>query len=110
MRIKKILTDKQLFTESVPRLYGLAYRDYARRASAFYPIPLNWLVRWVRDLRFILSDASNKKSELEKTYRAGFEAGIERGKSQGEFIGRQRGKEEAFREIEANINREFGRK
>ena len=37
--------------ELIPRWWGIAYRDFDRNAKVAYPIPLNFLVRWERDLR-----------------------------------------------------------
>jgi len=40
--------------EVLPRLYGVCYRDFARRVDVACPIPFNWLVAWARDLYFFL--------------------------------------------------------
>jgi len=41
--------------EWMPTLYGLAWRDYVRGAKVCYPVPLNWLFRWARDLYWWLA-------------------------------------------------------
>ena len=40
--------------EMIPRGYGLAYRDFATNHLIAYPVPLNWLVRASRGLRYKL--------------------------------------------------------
>lgn len=34
--------------ESLPVLYGVAYRDFWRDRIVCYPVPFNWLVRFLR--------------------------------------------------------------
>ena len=33
-------------------IYGLAYTDYARGYQIFYPIPFNYLVRFLREIKY----------------------------------------------------------
>jgi hypothetical protein len=62
--VKKIITDRQLSLDkapAIPRLYGLAYRNFALSQTIYYPIPLNLIIRYLR--------------LLQKLYRQGFAAG-----------------------------------
>ena len=36
-----------------PWLYGAAYEDYNKRMQIFYPIPFNYLVRYVKTVKFL---------------------------------------------------------
>jgi len=37
-----------------PRWYGFVYRDYCRDMNWFAPFPLNWILRWVREIYYFL--------------------------------------------------------
>jgi hypothetical protein len=65
--------------ERVPRGYGIAYRDFLMDAVVCYPVPLNWLVRWGRDLarRLKVPTATKWEGMLVAAYQKGFERGRE---------------------------------
>lgn len=78
--MRRLITFKAIHRgEMIPRFYGVAYHDYPRRVAICYPIPLNWLIRWGRDLYFFLSNAA-RDDQISQAYKAGFNDGVERGK------------------------------
>lgn len=81
--MKRIITDRAIFEgETMPPFYGIAYRDIAMRQAICYPIPLNWLVRWGRELYFALRGASGctlinpQMSGLEKMLDEAYRRGV----------------------------------
>src|SRR3990167_6812057 len=55
--------------EAAPWWYGLAYYDPCRDYQIAYPIPVNLLVRWARDLLWLVR--RGKVSELAESYWQG---------------------------------------
>ena len=53
--------------------YGSAYFDFATRYIVVYPIPCNWLVRWLRECYFLLLHARGgvMTKRLEQAYWEG---------------------------------------
>jgi hypothetical protein len=77
--IKKIITRKAIMEgEKIPTFYGVAYRDFAMMQAVCYPIPLNWVVRWGRELYFRLSNPETNGLEdaIHKAYGRGFDNGV----------------------------------
>ncbi len=58
-----------------PKLYGYAYRDFARSQAICYPIPFNWIVRWALSLYYLLGQyrPSWWEEKLRKVYQDGFD-------------------------------------
>lgn len=49
--------------ERIPFGYGVAWRDFAYCGSVCYPVPLNLIMRWLRELWFSLSRLSYDRKE-----------------------------------------------
>ena len=75
--LKKIIPQGELF----PKWYGVAYHDMFQLSYVAYPIPLNLIVRWARNVKFWLGvPRKSFRSELEKTFHdLGYERGYRRG-------------------------------
>ncbi len=59
--------------EVIPKWYGFAWREYAEAAIVVYPIPFNFVARFIRYLYFSLSQAGAKN--IDKNYMVGYERG-----------------------------------
>jgi flagellar biosynthesis/type III secretory pathway protein FliH len=90
------LTSRQVRQgEMMPRFYGLAYYEFHRDEQVAYLIPFNLIVRWARDLAWLVK--RGKKSALSESYERGyregsqaqydrgFDAGVRHGKNKAEF-------------------------
>lgn len=58
--------------------YGLAYRDFVKHTAVLYPIPLNWIVRWGRNLLHFLAVPQFEdyvEEEKLEAYDVGYEDG-----------------------------------
>jgi hypothetical protein len=55
----------------LPFWYGIAYYDICSDYRICYPIPLNLLVRWIRDFFWAIKRPSEKKEALNKAYHMG---------------------------------------
>jgi hypothetical protein len=58
-------------------IYGFSYYEYAYRYSVWYPIPLNWIVRFARELYFWIAYIRIGGFE-KKSYDAGYIEGYRR--------------------------------
>lgn len=63
--------------EDVPFWYGLAYSEPWKGSFVFYPVPLNWLVRWSLGFMYFLK-VPQRKTKLEKAFEAGVTEGKKR--------------------------------
>lgn len=86
MRIAdKVLTSTSLPT-SLPRFYGIAWRDPLTLSTVVYPMPFNIIARWLRGvhawIRFSNGDRWLAASRRIRTdaYNEGYEVGIRIGK------------------------------
>lgn len=64
--------------EIVPRCYGLAYQCWDRRGAMAYPIPINLLVRWGRNLHWwLMCTITPSWADQQRLtwYKLGLEAG-----------------------------------
>jgi hypothetical protein len=71
--------------ESMPWWSGFAYWDYVRGIGVTYPVPFNWIARWIRNALFVLKSspdrghrASLERAAYEKGYAMGFRDGERR--------------------------------
>lgn len=87
--------------ETLPRFYGVAWRDYARLQAVCYPIPLNWLVFILREIYFLI--AYLPKAPREKFESRVFSAGFEEGRK----IGRLEGQNDLALELGAHVQMYF---
>lgn len=62
---------------SLPLGYGIAYFDYQSGRKICYPIGLNWIVWFVRELYFKIGRTPNG-IEI-KSYRKGYNEGFKKG-------------------------------
>src|SRR5262249_32428793 len=56
--------------ETFPRGFGLAYREWERDGGWFYPLPLNWIVRWWRTVERFLAIPKMTRRDKEEMERA----------------------------------------
>jgi hypothetical protein len=89
-----------------PPGYGRAYIDFARKTAVYYPFPLNWLARLLRELWFALAypDPTSREREIRKaasqSYRRGFEAGQSMGRAAAaRYILRKFGRPDLYPDI-----------
>ena len=62
--------------ERYPKGYGLAWRDFSRRVSICYPVPLNLILNLLRRLwHWSLLSFRLKHSAFDKTYLEGYRNG-----------------------------------
>lgn len=47
--------------DSFPAFYGLAWWRQTEMTGVCYPIPLNWIARWVRDAYYFLMQGPRRK-------------------------------------------------
>lgn len=80
----------------MPRGYGLAWLCATSTQGVCYPIPLNWLFRWIRDLYFFLARGPKRRQweliakqagedryrSLKVVQQAAFDRGVKEGKRQ----------------------------
>ena len=71
------------FFESLPWGYGIAYKDYSMALAVCYPLGLNWLVRWARELYFLICAPKNdywekKESRMREEMRTDMEKRIDK--------------------------------
>ncbi len=66
--------------EVVPRGYGLAWRNFATASFTCYPIPLNFIFRWLRDAYFWLMSAGLPGYRERVEHKAFYQ-----GRAQGNF-------------------------
>lgn len=64
--------------QRIPWGWGIAYRDFERDAKLAYPIPIHFLVRWARDLRFWLMTVG-RPGYREKVESEFFRRGLDEG-------------------------------
>ena len=75
--LRRVLSDEEMGLR-VPWYLGRAYRDYELRVIILYPIPLNWIVGWSRNLLYYLRlgpSARWEKSIRDTAYQEGLEVG-----------------------------------
>ena len=80
--LRRVLSDKEMGMR-FPWYLGRAYRDYELRVTILYPIPLNWIVGWSRNLLYYLRlgpSARWEKSIRDTAYQEGLEWGLECGR------------------------------
>lgn len=73
---KKIISEGEM----IPEFYGIAYRDFSRREVVCYPIVINLIIRYLRELYFIIAiPAGLSRSEhiVQAAYRQGYNDGLE---------------------------------
>lgn len=73
--------------EMIPFGYGIAYYEYAWNSAVCYPIPFNFIARWVRRILFQLKNPG--PDGLDKKYNEGYSAGHDKGFNRGFEAGRQ---------------------
>lgn len=81
MIVKKVINEG----EAIPKYYGIAYRDYLRYQAVCYPIVLNLIIRYLRELYFIIAipaDLSRSEHIVQEAYRQGYEDGLKAAKRQ----------------------------
>lgn len=63
--------------ELIPRRYGVAFRDINGRRVVCYPIPLNWIVGWSREMVAWIRHGPALLSDMERAqaYANGFSKG-----------------------------------
>ena len=84
--------------ERFPKGYGLAWRLYDEMAIVAYPIPLNFLARWFREVYLFLKfQGGARKNE---NYLLGYEKGREAGEQYGIQKGKKLHQEELLKNIE----------
>jgi hypothetical protein len=88
----------------LPRWYGLAYHEWSRDEQVAYPIPLNLIVRWWRDLVWLVK--RGKRSVLDEARQAAYEKGRAAGWEQG----RRAGRAQLRAELEDAFELTYGRK
>lgn len=92
----KIRATKIIAGEKMPFGYGIAWHEYAEAAIVVYPMPFNFVARWVRSAYLHLM---NQGAEYSKHYLAGYEKGYEEGKQHGIRKGRLLEQEELVEKI-----------
>ena len=62
-----IVKRKEIIEGSIiPRFYGVAYVEWSRRVFVCYPVPLNLIVHWARELWFwLISGRQTKRESVE---------------------------------------------
>ncbi len=86
-RIHKFkLQDEVQDGERYPKFYGYSYYDFDKCAKIAYPIPINFIVAWIRELRhYCLLHLLPRKSIQEhiRIYQHGYDKGFQKGKEYG---------------------------
>lgn len=75
MKLRKVIQEG----EEVYQGYGLAWRLPYKRVSVCYPIPLNWVFRFFRDVYWRLMMGNQREDIFTKVYNAGFRDGSRNG-------------------------------
>ena len=76
MKFAKYFTFRQVLDgESMYAFYGIAWYVSELRATICYPIPFNFLARWIRDLYWMLMVGSKREDLRNEAYNAGIEQG-----------------------------------
>lgn len=116
--MKKVFTRQAIqYGAKIPFGYGIAYRDFAMDVAICYPIPINLVVRWVRNFYEMIAyriHSTMFQKQLEdiatSSYEKGFKAGQEIRKHEADKLYRQgyeNGFQSATAEIYATIMREL---
>lgn len=81
MKIGKVIYEGR----TLPRGYGVAYREYDRLVAVAYPIPLNVIISYVRKLWLKLKTSESLLKDVKtEAYRMGHYEGYELGKKTAE--------------------------
>ena len=81
MRFEKLMPYRKIREGDLMfRFYGIAWSNPELRVWTCYPIPFNFLARWVRDLYWLLMGGSKREDLREAAYNAGVEEGRKREK------------------------------
>lgn len=86
LELKKLITAKEVMEgDYIPRWYGIAYRDFLMDRKVCYLVPINWFVRWGREIARILKVPRATKWEgiLVAAYQKGYKKGHEEGRYDG---------------------------
>ena len=67
--------------ERVKYGYGIAWTNYESRSYTAFPVPFNFLFRWLRSVWYFL--AKPKKTLQDIAYNDGYNRGYENGKEYG---------------------------
>ena len=90
--MKRILTGLQVVEgERLPSWYGFAYRNYCADHAICFPIPINLIVRWSRDFKWLLK--RHKADALEDAYIRGFLEG------RRDFLSREAREEQRYANV-----------
>jgi hypothetical protein len=90
----------------MPSWYGLAYYEPYRDEQVCYPIPFNLVVRWARDLAWLVK--RGKKSALSEAYERGYKEGSQAQYDRGFDAGSRHGKRIQTEELRAAFKARFG--
>ncbi len=94
----KISGIKLLESERIPFWYGFAWRYYNEMAIVVFPIPFNFLARWIREVYLFLKLSGAAK--INANYLAGYEKGRAEGENYGMIKGKREYQEELLKGIE----------
>ena len=101
-----ILTSQQIAKgQRFPRGYGFAWYDFILDVRLAYPIPFNWILRWIRDLYFLLAKGPSDIHE-QNIYRAGYHEGCSQ-IAQAKEAGRKQALTEIFHRVENPVLRNY---
>ena len=98
--------------EQIPNGYGLAWRDFPRRVTICYPIPLNLILNLLRRLwHWSLLSFRMEHSAIDKAFQEGRQAGIKDLEASAKKLqqeaynrGADDGMKEVYRRIEDELN------
>jgi len=62
---------------------GIAYHDWLKHSVIILPIPINLIVRWLRELWFILGRPSKRDREIQALRGTSYYDGYKRGQIDG---------------------------
>lgn len=82
MSVTKILTGRDVAEgHRIPFWLGVSYWRWDRDEAVCHPIPLNWLVRWARQIYFVLKipRPTQREQMLNQARQQGFEDGLAAG-------------------------------
>ena len=97
-----IVSDFELMRAAPSRWYGVSYRLPHLRATAFYPIPFNMLIRYTRACYYWL--ASPRRQDLAgRAHAAGFAEGFAAGRKIGVAEGRVELREELWNRLNQRL-------
>ena len=74
--------------DKIPVGYGIAYRTFDADGNLCYPIPLNWIARWLRSA-WVALQGPGRDTWIEKRELAAYQLGFDIGRRAGEIVGRQ---------------------